>query len=158
MVNELNRGGAEDEPMTIRVQPARNPDAAPHCPKCNYNLFGLTQLRCPECGHVIANVEELEEACLLATRNAVDRRAMFRQRAAGIAGAVLWIAGTTLGAVHVVRTQSLGSFANFRLLGTCVIGSLAYLYYEYRSGEPIESRLFLVGLLWFALALTLFCL
>jgi len=142
--------------MTIRVQPTGNPDAAPHCPKCNYNLFGLTQLRCPECGHEIADLDELEDACLLASRNAADRRAMLRQKAAGIAGAILWIAGTTLGVLNVVRTPALGSFLNFRLLGICVIGSLAYLLYEYRAGEPIERRLFLIGFLWFALAFSLY--
>lgn len=38
----------------IMAQPdwaAIDPEKAPHCPLCEYNLYGATQPRCPECGY-----------------------------------------------------------------------------------------------------------
>lgn len=139
--------------MAIRAQPGRNPDAAPRCPNCGYNLFGLTELRCPECGHEIDTEDELAEARLLAPRNAADRRVFFATRIAAIVGAVLWILGTTLATLDVTMPWRFTGFRNFRLLAAGVLGSLAYLFYEYMTDEPIELRLFCVGLLWFAIAL-----
>ncbi len=44
--------------------------ASPLCPKCGYNLSGLTQCRCPECGTEY-RLDKLWRACL-------DRRLLRR--------------------------------------------------------------------------------
>jgi predicted RNA-binding Zn-ribbon protein involved in translation (DUF1610 family) len=43
--------------------------APPTCPKCGYNLSGLTQLRCPECGAVY-RLDELWTTAIIGSRRA----------------------------------------------------------------------------------------
>lgn len=47
------RNAEMDDRSALEGQPnweAIDPEKAPHCPLCEYNLYGLTQARCPECG------------------------------------------------------------------------------------------------------------
>jgi hypothetical protein len=130
---------------------ARGPDAAPHCPKCGYNLYGLLRLRCPECGYVILSLEDLEEARLLAKENEADRKALRADRIRGIVGVVLWVLGTALALLGVVGDRRMmGNFLNFRTLCYGVLGSLALLYFEKKTDEPVNGLLFVIGIVWFA--------
>jgi hypothetical protein len=132
----------------------RGPDAAPHCPKCGYNLYGLPRLRCPECGYEITSLEDLEEARLLAKRNEADRQAMLANRIGGIVGAILWVLGTAMALLAVLGGRLvLGSYVNFRVLCGGVLGSLALLYFQKKTDEPVNGLLLVIGILWFAAGL-----
>lgn len=132
---------------------ARNdPDAAPHCPRCDYNLYGLPDLRCPECGYEVSSAEDLEQARLLANRNAADRQVILAERIGGILGGVLWLLGTVFAVWATLRHKgplAITSRGNFRILGYGLIGSLVVFFSKKYLGESLDRTLLVIGILWF---------
>ncbi len=132
-----------------------DPDAAPHCTSCGYNLHGLPRLRCPECGKEIETYWELEQARWLASRNAPDRQTVLAERFAGALGAVLLIAGVSLCITHLRNVRSFGGFAFFRAVGVGLVLTLACLYWKTAIKKPLFPTLLILGSIWFVIG---FCL
>ncbi len=130
--------------------PGRTPESAPHCPRCGYNLFGLEELRCPECGHKIETDDEHEKARWLADDSAADRAALRNQKLALIVGLALAAVGIGLamsGIAHLSRPY----FINQRVILAGAVISVGYLCYRWQIGEPMHRVTLAIGLAWIVL-------
>src|SRR3954469_11426980 len=108
--------------------PAADPNAAPHCPACRYNLHGLQHLRCPECGFLIDSPDDHERARWLAARNAPDRCAELQRRLAVRIGGALFVLGFALCVWSALRNQYIAGFYFCGGLGGALILAVVYLY------------------------------
>lgn len=73
-----------DRPLQTPSQPPASPRQGKPCPNCGYDITGLTQSKCPECG------SELELTLLAKARR---ERARQQYRAALIAPAIMMVIG-----------------------------------------------------------------
>ena len=95
---------------------ARDPELAPRCPQCGYNLYGNKELRCPECGQRAT----FDEALWASDASRLDRRAVLLDRIFRLSG---WpfIAGSILvWGLHVYAGRELRSFASIASVGLMV--------------------------------------
>ena len=61
----MTTGDPTATPASLTFKPDGSPDwqnrpPEIHCPMCDYNLFGLTEARCPECGYRFVWAELLD--------------------------------------------------------------------------------------------------
>lgn len=118
------------------------PTSAPHCPNCDYNLYGLESPRCPECGL------ELDAAALSQGRwHAFDQRA--NRRVMRFQSAFVW-AGMIGFALGVPGFLFLGPIlaAVFSLFFAAGVGILAA--FSVSLGGSVYPAIGLGGILYFA--------
>ena len=124
---------------------ARDPEMAPRCPQCGYNLYGNPELRCPECGHRAS----FDEALWASDVCRADRSAVRAERIARIVGGLLLIAGTAFWILELRQGKGLNAFSVFRAGGLALLLTWAILSALRKDGEPRGMALVILGALWF---------
>lgn len=119
------------------------PGNAPHCPQCDYNLFGLEKLRCPECGF------ELDDVALVRGRRLANDPTANR-RIVNLQNAILW-AGLVGFAIATPSVLLLGRVfaAVFSLIFAAGVGVFMAAWAS--SGRSLYPVLGISGILYFAL-------
>jgi len=131
------------------VASGRDPDAAPHCPNCGYNLFGLGALHCPECDRKIETPAELEKARWLADMHAPDRQAVLAERLGAALGGLLMAAGVVFGVLHLCEAEFFYGSFYLELIGGGAIATFVVLYVCRTEKEPLYRPLLILGAVWF---------
>lgn len=134
---------------------AKHPESAPRCLSCGYNLYGLDELRCPECGRRIESMEELEQARWLAPRNEEDRRWLRRRRLGSIFGAGLLLIGVSLSFAAILDHPGPMSCAFLVCFAAGVSWTIVILFLCYSAKESDSRSLHVAGWVWMAAGVVL---
>jgi hypothetical protein len=115
----------------------------------------LRELRCPECGHLIKDADDLKRARSVAGDHAEDRAAIRRQWIMACVGALSMLGGIAFGVGAPLASGSAGGpptsgLVGFRGTYPAAVISAAYIVYRRSIGEPVYRALLVLGLLWLA--------
>lgn len=124
----------------------KDPDSSPRCPNCGYNLHGLPDLRCPECGQVAS----LDAARWASDAHRSDRQAILAERLGSIIGWGMLFTGVVFYVLHLRRQEGFEGNFVLRAGGGALVLTLAILY-GLRAEDENESRhwpLLVLGGLW----------
>lgn len=125
----------------------KDPESAPRCPNCGYNLYGLPGLICPECGKTAS----LEEARWASDVNKSDRQAMLAERLAVAIGWALFLAGLAFYVLHLSTQSGFNGYFFLRIGGGALVITLVILYALKTEDEPYGMPLLIIGSLWFVI-------
>lgn len=141
-MKSANRTRAKDDVVT-----SHDPDLAPRCPECGYNLHGNPDLRCPECGHRASRIDALWAS----NASRLDRSAVLAERIAGITGWALLAIGVLFWILELRRGTGFSGLFYLRAGGWALVATWAILYALREEGEPRGMPLLIIGALWFVI-------
>lgn len=143
---------SDPEVARMPVPAALTPEAAPRCPRCGYLLFGLPELRCPECGLQLDEFD-LVRARWLADLSRADRRAVAAEWGATLAGAALLAAGYGATLWRALGVQSVfPQYVNFIVLFLWSALTAGTILWRLILGLPVYWTLLIWGGVWTAAA------
>ncbi len=120
-----------------------SPENAPHCPECDYNLYGISEPRCPECGL------DLTTASLPDTRSSqLDDQASLRVMRRDRILFWLGMAGYPLGMLFYVRSSPAATALSAILFSTIAV---VFILLRAASGHALMPMIALCGGVWFGL-------
>lgn len=133
---------------------SKDPESAPVCLGCGYNLHGLPRLRCPECGREIETGDELAAARWRAPGNEADRAAHQQETWVNRLGWVLILSGFVLNGVGVMSSHGALPCLHFLFLAVTLTVTILMLRAKYYHQESTGLFVMILGGLLLAGALS----